>query len=315
MNRKSILALVAALVTMIGIGLAAFPGHTQDRARPVAQEQQQQPLTKNQAIVVASNSAAGAPAANVVSPIFIQAASRNTVLRSGLDWLFGGKQQHGWYLYSSLIGKLVGTEKDANSPEFAQAVSGWQKQVGLSATGILDSDTLYKMVETWQSVRSKDHGYPLPAELVTAPPSEFLHPERPAELRQVRKDAYDAYKLMLAAAIADPTLKLKATPNGELAPEEQFLKIVSSFRSREYQEQLRRQAPNAGRAGLAVNSPHFTGRALDLYVGGDPVETADWNRAIQVNTPVYKWLVNNAEKFGFYPYYYEPWHWEYKPQS
>ena len=59
------------------------------------------------------------------------------------------------------------------------------------------------------------------------------------------------------------------------------------------------------------NSPHFTGRALDLYVGGDPVDTKDANRAIQVTTPAYKWLVRNADRFGFRPYFYEPWHWEY----
>src|SRR5205085_1404913 len=113
------------------------------------------------------------------------------------------------------------------------------------------------------------------------------------------------------SAAADPSLNLKHTAGGELAPEEKFLKIVSAFRPREYQEQLRRQSPNSGRAGLAVNSPHFTGRALDLYVGGEPVETKDANRAVQVQTNVYRWLVRNADKFGFRPYYYEPWHWEY----
>jgi LAS superfamily LD-carboxypeptidase LdcB len=46
-------------------------------------------------------------------------------------------------------------------------------------------------------------------------------------------------------------------------------------------------------------------------VGGDPVETKDPNRALQVQTRVYQWLVRNAERFGFRPYYYEPWHWEY----
>jgi len=98
----------------------------------------------------------------------------------------------------------------------------------------------------------------------------------------------------------------------DLKPKGQYLKIVSAFRSREYQENLRRQSPNAGSAGLAVNnSPHFTGRALDLYVGGSPVDTKDSNRAIQVNTPAYRWLVENAERFGFRPYFYEPWHWEY----
>jgi zinc D-Ala-D-Ala carboxypeptidase len=107
---------------------------------------------------------------------------------------------------------------------------------------------------------------------------------------------------MIAAASDD--LKLSANSK--------YLKIISAFRSREYQEELRRKSPNAGSAGLAVNnSPHFTGRALDLYVGGDPVDTKDANRTIQVNTPAYKWLVRNAEKFGFRPYFYEPWHWEY----
>jgi len=41
------------------------------------------------------------------------------------------------------------------------------------------------------------------------------------------------------------------------------------------------------------------------------VSTADANRAVQVQTRVYLWLVRNAERFGFRPYFYEPWHWEY----
>ena len=83
------------------------------------------------------------------------------------------------------------------------------------------------------------------------------------------------------------------------------------MRTPEYQAQLRAQSPNSGRAGLAVNSPHFTGRALDLYVGGEPVSTKDENRAIQTQTRAYRWLVKNAGHFGFRPYFYEPWHWEY----
>ena len=105
---------------------------------------------------------------------------------------------------------------------------------------------------------------------------------------------------MIAAAAAD---RLKACDRRR-----NISKIVSSFRSRDYQDQLRQKSPNSGRAGLAVNSPHFTGRALDIYVGGGPVDTKDSNRAIQVNTPAYQWLVRNAERFGFRPYFYEPWH-------
>jgi LAS superfamily LD-carboxypeptidase LdcB len=315
MSKRIALVLCAVLGIAGVLGAASFPGHSQGRPRTV----ETQPLVKPQSLIVETSSpkpAGSTTAATVaVNPVFLQAATQNTTLRNGLSWLFGGKQQHGWYLYNSLIQKLVGNESDSNTPEFAQAISRWQQQVGLAPTGILDSDTLYQMVATWQGVRSKDHEYPSESELITAPPSEFLHPERPAELRQVRKDAYEAYHRMLAAAISDPTLKLKTTSDGQLAPDEQFFKIVSSFRSREYQAQLRKQAPHAGSAGLAINSPHFTGRALDLYVGGDPVETNDFNRAVQVNTPAYKWLVKNAEKFGFYPYYYEPWHWEYKPSQ
>ena len=116
---------------------------------------------------------------------------------------------------------------------------------------------------------------------------------------------------MIAAAAADPSLVLALGADIEVVPAEKYLKILSSFRTREYQEHLRRQSPYSGRAGLAVNSPHFTGRALDLYVGGEPVETKDSNRVIQVQTRAYQWLVRNAERFGFRPYYYEPWHWEY----
>jgi D-alanyl-D-alanine carboxypeptidase len=175
----------------------------------------------------------------------------------------------------------------------------------------LDDTTLYAMVSEWQGRRLKDRTPAAPEQLITVPPSDFFDPERVAELRQVERETYAAYKSMVAAAVSDNSLNLGRDANGQLAPTEQYLKIISSFRSRAYQEKLRRESPHAGSAGLAVNSPHFTGRALDLYVGGEPVETNDRNRSIQVQTPVYKWLVRNAERFGFRPYYYEPWHWEY----
>ena len=234
--------------------------------------------------------------------LFGPASQQNLLLKNELAWAFGGKQQRGWYLYTSLIGSMLDTESDASTPEFASALAAWQKRAGLAPTGILDDKTLYRMVSTWQAARLNRSDYPNPGELVTAPTTDFWDPSRPEELRQVRTDAYAAYKRMVAAAAQDPSLKLSVTKTGELAPEEKFLKLVSSFRSREYQEELRRRSPNAGRAGLAVNSPHFTGRALDIYVGGDPVSTKDANRLVQVNTPVYQWLVKNAGKFGFRPY-------------
>ena len=249
------------------------------------------------------------------SPAFGVAASRNVVLRTELNWTFGGKQQRGWYLYTPLINQLLGSEYDAASEAFASALSRWQKKSGLTPTGVLNEESLYRMISEWQSRRLKGYGYARPDELVTAPTSDFYDPSRPDELRQVEHETYAAYKRMVAAAASDPELQLTLGAGGELAPSEKYLKIVSAFRSSEYQEQLRRQSPNAGSAGLAINSPHFTGRALDLYVGGKPVETNDSNRALQVQTPVYRWLVRNAARFGFRPYYYEPWHWEYTGMS
>ncbi|HEX5709494.1 MAG TPA: D-alanyl-D-alanine carboxypeptidase family protein [Pyrinomonadaceae bacterium] len=266
--------------------------------------------------VAPSSAAAAAPSsaaltATAPAPIFVSAAARNLSLSEGLQWTFGGKSQRGWSLYLPLVRRLLATDADAASPEFAESLARWQRASGLAPSGVLDDATLYAMISHWQSVRIKDRAHPSPEQLVVAPTSDFYDPTRPDELRQVERRAYDAYKRMVAAAAADKTLGLQLTKTGELAPEEKFLKIVSSFRSRAYQEHLRRQSPNAGRAGLAVNSPHFTGRALDIYVGGDPVETKDANRRIQVDTRVYLWLVRNAESFGFRPYYYEPWHWEY----
>ena len=260
-----------------------------------------------------SQSAGFAPAAtSSQSAAFAAAATSNVSLRNELNWTFGGKQQRGWYLYDLLIGKTLNTQHDATSHDFAAAVASWQKKVGMPASGVLDETSLMRMISQWQGNRLKNRNYATPDQLLTAPPADFYDPGRAAELRQVERSTYAAYKRMIEAAIADPELNLKHSSAGELASSERYLKIVSAFRSREYQDNLRRKSPNSGSAGLAVNnSPHFTGRALDLYVGGDPVDTKDANRAIQVNTRVYRWLVRNAEHFGFRPYFYEPWHWEY----
>jgi LAS superfamily LD-carboxypeptidase LdcB len=281
---------------------------------------QQSSVSNQQSVISTQHSAAKSTSK------FSEAAKRNVVLRNELVWEFGRKQQRGWYLYSALINRLLSIEQGAvsnqqtantkqqpeNSNErFAKALAKWQRKAALEPNGVLDDATLYKIIAEWQERRLKDRTPAEPNQLVTAPASDFYDAERRDELRQVERQTYAAYKRMVAAAVADPSLGLKSRGKGQLAPAEKYLKIISAFRTREYQEQLRRESPAAGSAGLAVNSPHFTGRALDVYVGGEPVETNDKNRAIQVNTRVYQWLVQNAERFGFRPYFYEPWHWEY----
>ena len=239
------------------------------------------------------------------------AAKLNAQLSSELNWTFGTKPQRGWYIYTPLIKRLTNTKQDSASAQFALALMSWQAKSNLKASGVLDEETLYAMIAAWQDARLKDRTVAEPNQLLTAPLSDFYDPTRAEELRQVERRTYAAYKRMVSAAVADRSVGLARGARGELASGEKYLKIVSAFRSREYQDKLRRESPTSGSAGLAVNSPHFTGRALDLYVGGEPVDSQDSNRALQVKTRVYQWLVVNADRFGFRPYCYEPWHWEY----
>ncbi|MET0624093.1 MAG: M15 family metallopeptidase [Pyrinomonadaceae bacterium] len=309
-----------ALAALVGfVTLVARTGYGQ--AQTEAQATAARPL----ALVPEKSAVAAVPAATTDATekgghvhadekgasLFAAAAARNMMLKYELSWAFGGKQQRGWHLYTPLISRMLEMDAGGAADDFAEALSRWQKTAGLQPSGVLDGETLYRMVSEWQGERLKNKVNARPEDLLLAPSADFYDPARPAELRNVERETYAAYKRMLAAAAADPTSGLRLTAAGEIAPEERFLRIVSSFRSPEYQARLRAQSPNSGRAGLAVNSPHFTGRALDLYVGGEPVETKDSNRAIQVQTPAYRWLVRNAERFGFRPYYYEPWHWEY----
>ena len=288
---------VTVCVLAVAVAVVAFAARSSS-----GQSQRRNSKVSTKPTVRITNRAPESAATKVSA--FTAVADRNAVLRNELSWTFGGKQQRGWHLYDLLIGKTLDTHDDPVTGDFAEELASWQKKRGLSADGALDQDSLMALVSHWQSNRLKNRTPAQPDQLMTAPPSDFYDPGRAAELRQVERNTYEAYLKMISAAAADPELKLTAASK--------YLKIISSYRSREYQEELRRKSPNAGSAGLAVNnSPHFTGRALDLYVGGSPVDTKDSNRAIQVNTPAYKWLVKNAERFGFRPYFYEPWHWEY----
>lgn len=308
--RIRMMVILCALAVVAGVAsLAARDSRGQSKQPKrdsTAQSPQRESRVKRTVLLPTINSAAKS-----TSPAFAEATAQNAVLRNELIWSFGSKQQHGWYLYDSLIGQTMNLPSDASTGDFASAIATWQEQKGLNANGILDQVSLMALVGQWQASRLKDKTPAMADQLVMAPPSDFYDPSRLPELRQVERNTYAAYKQMIAAAIADPSLHLAHTASNELGATEKYFKIVSAFRSREYQDQLRRQSPNAGSAGLAINSPHFTGRALDLYVGGEPVDTKDANRAIQVNTPAYQWLVRNAARFGFRPYFYEPWHWEY----
>ncbi|MGH9903446.1 MAG: hypothetical protein ACRD68_16690, partial [Pyrinomonadaceae bacterium] len=236
-NKTKLLVVLAVVVALCATAVVvAFPGRGQSPSgaeKPAAKTETteiERPATKLTAATkpsapnaAAATAVTGAP----VSPAFATAVAQNLSLKYGLNWTFGGKQQRGWHLYTPLIGRLLETESDAGTPEFASALAGWQKGAGLAPSGVLDNDTWFRMFSTWQSRRLKNRGYAQPDHLLTAPASEFYDPSRPAELRQVDVEAYAAYKRMIAVAAADSSLGLALTADGELAPSEKYLKIIS----------------------------------------------------------------------------------------
>jgi zinc D-Ala-D-Ala carboxypeptidase len=244
---------------------------------------------------------------------FSAAASLNARSRRTMTWAFGAKQQTGWDIYVPLVSQTIGTNASPDFPEFASSLSKWQSKNSLEPTGILDDTTMRAMAKYWQSQRLGRSDVPSADRLLTAPIIDFFDPTRSPDLLQLERETYTAYKKMLQAASKDLKGVVRFTKDGELAEGEKFFRIVSAFRSPDYQATLRAASPGSGRVALAKHSAHATGQALDIYVGGEPVTTKDANRLIQVNTPAYKWLVKNASRFGFYPYFYEPWHWEYVP--
>jgi zinc D-Ala-D-Ala carboxypeptidase len=295
--------LFACVVALAGVS-SNKKSRTQDKSKEQASATTSVYGKTSDAVKPAPGADIKAGLATKSSAMFEDAAARNAQLQNSMEWSFGNKLQRGWSLYVPMAANLIGSDFNAAAGSFASRLSLWQKENSIEPTGVLDGVTWSRMISTFQSRRLSNRAHTTPNELITIPISDCYDPTRAEELRKAEPETFAAYKRMVAAAIADRSLGLQASS-------EPFLKIISAFRSREYQDQLRRQSPNSGRAGLAINSPHATGRALDLFVGGEPVSTKDENRAIQTGTPVYRWLVQNAGRFGFRPYFYEPWHWEY----
>ncbi|MEM9456890.1 MAG: D-alanyl-D-alanine carboxypeptidase family protein [Myxococcota bacterium] len=94
------------------------------------------------------------------------------------------------------------------------------------------------------------------------------------------------------------------------------LQLASAWRrhrwkSREHYEQTvikRFGSIREGRKWLAYKSPHETGLAMDIGVGG--LWPSKKTRKAQREQPLHKWLVEHAYEFGWHPYKREPWHWE-----
>jgi LAS superfamily LD-carboxypeptidase LdcB len=123
--------------------------------------------------------------------------------------------------------------------------------------------------------------------------------------RLLRRDVLHSYRQMVAAARAEVP-EIRADP--------ELLQIFSGFRDPEADAARCAAERNCDGLRRAVCSPHRTGTAVDLYVGqllGMGVDsTHPDSRRHMSEGATYRWLVKNAGRFGFVPYLYEPWHWE-----
>lgn len=119
----------------------------------------------------------------------------------------------------------------------------------------------------------------------------------------MRKDAAEAYEKMRIAAKSEG-VDLKAT---------------SAFRSWKSQDRLykgwKAKKPGFNPAHKPGNSRHQSGIAVDIATGGmrQPESIRNVSRLSKPGvTKVYKWLANNAAKYGFVrTVSSEPWHWVY----
>ena len=237
------------------------------------------------------------------------AAGANAASQGALAWSLSGKDVFGWEIYAPLVGQEIASACPASTPGFAVALASWQAGHGLPATGRMDAASFqtlwFGMLRRRPFVQAMRTGCPAPpaaSELALARPDETFAGQATI---MALPQALQAYRTMLAAARAEaPAIR----------SDRQALKIVSGFRAPQADGTDCPPGQTCFNLTRANCSAHRTGRAFDLYLGAapgrDPTSTADDNRLYQSRTLAYRWLVRHAAQFGFLPYPYEPWHWE-----
>jgi LAS superfamily LD-carboxypeptidase LdcB len=121
----------------------------------------------------------------------------------------------------------------------------------------------------------------------------------------LRPAALAAYGRMLNAARAEVP---------EVRADLRLMTLFSAYRSQE--SDAARCVLDGNCQGIVRSScsAHLTGLAIDLYLGAAPGDRPDSsdevNRLYLSRSAAYRWMVNNAARFEFVPYAFEPWHWE-----
>jgi D-alanyl-D-alanine carboxypeptidase len=136
----------------------------------------------------------------------------------------------------------------------------------------------------------------------------------------IAEQGHDGREHMLVPAAAQAWSSMKSAA----ADQHISIHIVSAHRSVARQIEIIERKLAAGQTPeqiFAVSAPpgcseHHTGRAVDVGTVDSPALEIEFD-----NTPAFRWLSANADRFGFaltYPpdnpwgYAYEPWHWCYQ---
>jgi D-alanyl-D-alanine dipeptidase len=241
-------------------------------------------------------------------------ARANAASLRTLAWAPFGRAEAGWEIYAPLIAREIRTGCAPDSPGFAAALAAWESAQRLPADGTLSVAVFNRMKGVIQTRRpfvrlSAQHICPQPpatAALAQASAAEGYA----GKAIQLRPGALAAYRRMAAAARAN---------DAAIAADPRNLTIFSGFRDPAADAARCVSDGNCNGVVRATCSAHRTGLAMDLYVGQapgfGPDSSADANRLFMSRTPTYRWLVANADRFGFAPYPFEPWHWEWTGEA
>ena len=248
------------------------------------------------------------------APAFAEAAGRNAAALDTASVSAFGRSETGWEIYAPLAAQELNTPCAPADPGFAKALAQWQGQHGLPPDGIMTEPTLKALNVLWlrrrpfvaATAKGACPPPPEPSRLTFATPAEgYL--TKPIQLRAT---ALAAYRQMAAAARRD-------LPS--LAADKRLMTIFSGYRDPVEEAARCANDGGCGTISKARCSAHRTGLALDLYLGAAPgfapESSADPNRLYQSRTDLYRWLVANASRFGFTPYPFEPWHWEWTGEA
>lgn len=299
---RAALVIILSLVVLFGVFRPSWPGAAPQVA--VTRSAQPRPPAARWVTLPMESAAAARCDAGPASAALANAASLET-----LEFAPFHRPETGWAVYAPRVAAEIDTRCRPATLGFAAALARWQGAHGLPATGVVDIESFAAMNGRWTAARpfvvetAGGECPPPPAALATARAGESYG----GKTIQLRADALAAYQRLVTAA-------RRQVPG--LKPGDDWLRLFSGYRDPDADALRCAAEGNCQGVMRASCSAHRTGLAMDMDMGAapgfPPDSSDDANRRYMVQTPVYRWMVRNAGRFGFVNYVFEPWHWEWR---